>query len=72
MQFELDLISCLCVALNPPQACLLGQPERVQLLARLRLRPDSLPTPRYGGSQSVPHVHPESQRAAFWLSGRPL
>lgn len=54
------------------QARLLAQPERVQLLARLRLRSDCLPAPGCCGSQSVPHVHPESQRAAARRSGRPL
>ncbi|XP_011613300.2 uncharacterized protein [Takifugu rubripes] len=54
------------------KARLLAQPERVQLLARLRLRSDCLPAPGCCGSQSVPHVHHESQRAAARLSGRPL
>lgn len=63
-----------CFVLPPPllQAGLLGQPEHVQLLARLRLRPDRLPAPRHGGSQPLPHILPQSQGAAFWLSGRPL
>lgn len=71
MRFELDLICCFGF-FNPRQARLLGQPERVQLLAGLRLRPDRLPAPCHGGSQSVPHVHAESQRATLWISGRPL
>lgn len=57
---------------NPLQARLLAQPKRVQLLARLRLRSDCFPAPGRGGSQSVPHVQPESQRTAARLSGRPL
>lgn len=59
MRFKLNLISCFIV-ISPQQAYLLGQPERVQLLARFRLRPDRLPAPRHGGSQSVHHVQPES------------
>lgn len=54
------------------QACLLGQPEHMQLLARLRLRPDCLPAHRHGGYQPLLHVLAESQGATFWLSGRPL
>lgn len=63
---------CVDVFFNPLQACLLAQPERVQHLARLRLRPDRLPAPRHGGFQSLPLILPESQNATSWLSGRPL
>lgn len=52
---------------NPLQAPLLAQPERVQLLARLRLRSDCFPAPGCCGSQSVSHVQPECERAAAGL-----
>lgn len=65
---EPDPTSCfVCMLSTPLQACLLGQPEHMQLLARLRLRPDCLPAARHGGSQPLPHILPESQGATFWL-----